>query len=66
MHYTKYVVTDDFSIDYNCYNTNANVKKYADEITSLECEQGSRSLLSIEEDNLQFYPNFALFSTLGG
>ena len=28
--------------------------------------QGCRSLLSIGEDNLQFYPNFALFSTLGG
>ena len=27
--------------------------------------QGCRSLLSIGEDNLQFYPNFALFSTLG-
>ena len=25
-----------------------------------------RSLLSIGGDNLQFYPNFALFSTLGG
>ena len=28
--------------------------------------QGCRSLLSIGGDNLQFYPNFALFSTLGG
>ena len=27
--------------------------------------QGCRSLLSIGGDNLQFYPNFALFSTLG-
>ena len=30
------------------------------------CSQGCRSLLSIGWDNLQFYPNFALFSTLGG
>ena len=29
----------DFNIDYNCYDTNAIVKKYADEITCLECEQ---------------------------
>ena len=29
-------------------------------------DQGCRSLLSIGGDNLQFYPNFALFSTLGG
>ena len=28
--------------------------------------QWCRSLLSIGEANLQFYPNFALFSTLGG
>ena len=28
--------------------------------------QGCRSLLSIGWDNLQFYPDFALFSTLGG
>ena len=28
--------------------------------------QGCRSLLSIGGDNLQFYPNFALFSALGG
>ena len=28
--------------------------------------QGCRSLLSIGGDKLQFYPNFALFSTLGG
>ena len=28
-------------------------------------KQGYRSLLSIGGDNLQFYPNFALFSTLG-
>ena len=28
--------------------------------------QGCRSLLIIGGDNLQFYPNFALFSTLGG
>ena len=28
--------------------------------------QWCRSLLSIGEDNLQFYPNFSLFSTLGG
>ena len=28
--------------------------------------QWCRSLLSIGGDNLQFYPNFALFSTLGG
>ena len=28
--------------------------------------QGCRSLLSIGGDNFQFYPNFALFSTLGG
>ena len=28
--------------------------------------QGCKSLLSIGEDNLQFYSNFALFSTLGG
>ena len=30
------------------------------------CTQGCRSLLSIGGDNLQFYPKFALFSTLGG
>ena len=30
------------------------------------CVQGCRSLLSIGGNNLQFYPNFALFSTLGG
>ena len=30
------------------------------------CKQGCNSLLSIGGDNLQFYPNFALFSTLGG
>ena len=29
-------------------------------------DQGCRSLLSIGGYNLQFYPNFALFSTLGG
>ena len=29
-----------------------------------DCKQGCRSLLSIGGDNLQFYPNFALFSTL--
>ena len=29
------------------------------------CNQGCKSLLSIGGDNLQFYPNFALFSTLG-
>ena len=28
--------------------------------------QWCRSLLSIRGDNLQFYPNFALFLTLGG
>ena len=28
--------------------------------------QGCKSLLSIGGDNLQFYPNFALFSRLGG
>ena len=28
--------------------------------------QGCRSLLNIGGNNLQFYPNFALFSTLGG
>ena len=32
----------------------------------LLCMQGCKSLLSIGGDNLQFYPNFALFSTLGG
>ena len=37
--YKKYVVMGDFNIDYNCYDTNANVKKYAHEITCLECEQ---------------------------
>ena len=30
------------------------------------CNQWCQSLLSIGADNLQFYPNFALFSTLGG
>ena len=30
------------------------------------CLQWCKSLLSIGGDNLQFYPNFALFSTLGG
>ena len=30
------------------------------------CMQWCKSLLSIGRDNLQFYPNFALFSTLGG
>ena len=34
-----YVVIGDINIDYNCYDTNANVKKYADKITCLECEQ---------------------------
>ena len=34
-----YVVMGDINIDYNCYDTNANLKKYADEITCLECEQ---------------------------
>ena len=29
----------DFNIDYDCYDTNANVKKYADEITCLGCEE---------------------------
>ena len=29
-------------------------------------DQWCKSLLSIGEDNLQCYPNFALFSTLGG
>ena len=29
-------------------------------------KQGCKSLLSIGGDNLQFYPNFSLFSTLGG
>ena len=29
-------------------------------------EQWCRSLSSIGGDNLQFYPNFALFTTLGG
>ena len=29
----------DFNIDYYCYKTNKNVKKYADEITCLRCEQ---------------------------
>ena len=37
--YKKYFVMGDFNIDYNRYDTNANVKKYADEITCLECEQ---------------------------
>ena len=27
--------------------------------------EGCKSLLSVGEDNLQFYPNFALFSTMG-
>ena len=31
----------------------------------MRCAQGFRSLLSIGGDNLQFYPNFARFSTLG-
>ena len=31
-----------------------------------DCRQGCKSLLSIGGENLQFYPNFALFSTLGG
>ena len=29
----------DFNIDYNCYDTNGKVKKYADEITCLGCEE---------------------------
>ena len=29
-------------------------------------EQGCKSLLIIGGDNLQFLPNFALYSTLGG
>ena len=33
--------------------------------TIMHCEQGCRSLLSIGGDNLQFYPNFAQFLTLG-
>ena len=37
--YKKYVIMGDFNIDYNCYDTNAIVKKYADEITCLGCEQ---------------------------
>ena len=33
---------------------------------TINCYQWCRSLLSVGGDNLQFYPNFALFSTLGG
>ena len=40
----------------------SNLSKGNDNGSSQKC----RSLLSIEGDNLQFYPNFALFSTLGG
>ena len=36
---------------------------YSDQV---ELEAGCRSLLIIRGDNLQFYPNFALFSPLGG
>ena len=32
----------------------------------MTAEQWCRSLLSIGGNNLQFYSNFALFSTLGG
>ena len=32
----------------------------------IACTHGCRFLLSIGGNNLQFYPNFALFSTLGG
>ena len=39
-------------------NINLNLKQYYD--------QGCRSFLSIGGYNLQFYPNFALFWTLGG
>ena len=37
--YKKCVVMGDFIIDYNCYDTNANAKKYTDEITCLGSEQ---------------------------
>ena len=32
----------------------------------IACAHGCRFLLSIGGNNLQFHPNFALFSTLGG
>ena len=35
-------------------------------VTYMHNCQWCRSLLSIGGDNLQFYPKFALFSTLGG
>ena len=37
--FTKFVVLGDFNIDYGCYNTSSAVKSYADNITSLGCEQ---------------------------
>ena len=39
---------------------------YKDDCWALSSLQWCRSLLSIGGDNLQFYPNFALFSTLRG
>ena len=37
--FTKFVVLGDFNIDYGCYNTSSAVKSYADNTTSLGCEQ---------------------------
>ena len=50
----------------NPFSTSLNVTNIPDELQDQFYDQGCRSLLSIEGDNLQFYPNFALFSTLGG
>ena len=41
------------------------VRGFIPELAIHRCVQRCRSLLSIGGDNLQFYPNFALFSTLG-
>ena len=35
----KYVILGDFNIDYTKYNSNNKIKHYADEITSLGCDQ---------------------------
>ena len=50
----------------NPFSTSLNVTNIFDELQDQFYDQGCRSLLSIGGDNLQFYPNFALFSTLGG
>ena len=49
-----------------CKRSQFGISKVAANRSNVLCGQWCRSLLSIGGDNLQFFPNFSLFLTLGG